>query len=1006
MRGIFNRNLLKKITAVLLILALTMVDFLIVSINTITYAADMIQTNQKNVKFKAYFLNSNGEESNETNLQIDSSNSKLYLQVSVENNGYFNGKISLENSNFKIKEDILCEGISEISGNTITLDKITAKENKTFEIGIETNLDKNPNISMLYRNSTVKILGTYTNEKGEEKSIESKTEVKANIISSNTAVSANLMSEVLTNKIYEINGESKRIVQILLKSDINGVDYPIKNTNIEIEVPEKVTNVYTTVRKLNTTEKEENVVVNKEKGKLVINMENKANEESKIKWGTGEDIFVITYELKAEDSIEQLKSYSTMKLYDDVSLKGESIVILDSEKDGIISYDILEQETEIYKGKIYAGEERTYKETVSINVDYLDVASKIELTANKASYVAGDTEKQANIKYNQITLNKQDVKKIFGEDGYIIVKNQNNTIIANVNANSNVNEEGNVLINMPEGTTYVKFETSKPINLGSLKMQLEKAIVENGYSREEITSLNYIQNTITGKYTSNKVVQEEKNSESKIELKQTKTLATLDVNKATLSTLSINEDVEFTVVLNTKGEDKDLYKNPTISIELPQEVKNIKVKSSNFIYNGDELKVTSSKIVENNGHKYINIVFEGEQDNYKEDSLDGATLKIIADLTLDRRATTKKENIILTYSNENAIVYENNTNKIVKTIDLIAPTGMIVENTIQEYEVQTFGEQEIKTVEIEKAVASKQITVNNELINNEESLLNDIKILGQFPTKNEINTIGIKITQPLTIEGIDNTKVAVYYTENPNATDDLSDSSNNWTKEITDNTKVSKYLIVIDSMQISDSVKASYVAEIPENLGYNEIAKEGYTVSYIKALTGANVEKNATELELTTGSGPVVEAKLTASVGGKALENGAIVYEGEIIKYTVEAKNTGNEDASNIHIKAQIPEGTTYVTVNEEYNEFSDEGRNPYYIKHEDVKEYQEQSEKIAKGETLYKEYEVIVNKASQSLLSKAEVTYNEAKAMTKEKSGRTQECAPAATESSMPSAA
>ena len=90
---------LKITIAIILIMAMTMTNFIFVGESLISYAIDGISvttaTNNKNVEFAAYFKDDSGNITSTLEKNISSGNTKLYLQVEVKNEGYFNGSISL-----------------------------------------------------------------------------------------------------------------------------------------------------------------------------------------------------------------------------------------------------------------------------------------------------------------------------------------------------------------------------------------------------------------------------------------------------------------------------------------------------------------------------------------------------------------------------------------------------------------------------------------------------------------------------------------------------------------------------------------------------------------------------------------------------------------------------------------------------------------------------------------------------------------------------------------------
>ena len=132
-----KKNFVNKIVAVLMILFLNLTDFLFVGEGFITYALDASKTNHSNVEFSAYFLDNNGNKKDQMEENIDADNLKLYVDVAVKNEGYFNGKISIENSNFSLKQENGNQDISEISGNTVTLNQINAGSTVTLGFEIE-----------------------------------------------------------------------------------------------------------------------------------------------------------------------------------------------------------------------------------------------------------------------------------------------------------------------------------------------------------------------------------------------------------------------------------------------------------------------------------------------------------------------------------------------------------------------------------------------------------------------------------------------------------------------------------------------------------------------------------------------------------------------------------------------------------------------------------------------------------------------------------------------------
>ena len=135
-----GNSFIKKFIAAILVMTLTMVDFALLGVETISLATDAVSagtaTNNRNVTFDSYFKDNEGAIVPNKEVSIDSNDVKLFIQVAVKNEGYFNGSISLDKSNFKLKDEIKNNIINKIEENTITLNQINSGETIEFEVGI------------------------------------------------------------------------------------------------------------------------------------------------------------------------------------------------------------------------------------------------------------------------------------------------------------------------------------------------------------------------------------------------------------------------------------------------------------------------------------------------------------------------------------------------------------------------------------------------------------------------------------------------------------------------------------------------------------------------------------------------------------------------------------------------------------------------------------------------------------------------------------------------------
>ena len=227
------------------------------------------------------------------------------------------------------------------------------------------------------------------------------------------------------------------------------------------------------------------------------------------------------------------------------------------------------------------------------------------------------------------------------------------------------------------------------------------------------------------------------------------------------------------------------------------------------------------------------------------------------------------------------------------------------------------------------------------------------------------------------IEGIktqEGKNAKIYYTENENATAELENTANGWTQNIKDNSKVSKYLIIIDKVEPQENIVSNYSYLVPSHLEYNQVATTGYMVQYTNSTTKVENELTATNIEMQTGVGPKVETKLIATTGGKEITKP--VRNGEVIRYHIEVANVGTEDDNNVKVTGKVPEGTTMVRPEKNY-----EYTGASYYEELTNKTYETTIETLKRGETVSKEYEVRVNAkvpAKTVLSNIAEISYGD----------------------------
>ena len=136
------KNKIFKISVViLLIMTLTMTNFIFWGSSLISYAADAISTNHKNIEFDAYFKDSNGQKTTTLERTADMQEISLYLAINVNTEGFFVGQVELQNANFNIVSSE-SEFVSSVSENTIHLNQLDVGTSAEIEVKVKMTVNR------------------------------------------------------------------------------------------------------------------------------------------------------------------------------------------------------------------------------------------------------------------------------------------------------------------------------------------------------------------------------------------------------------------------------------------------------------------------------------------------------------------------------------------------------------------------------------------------------------------------------------------------------------------------------------------------------------------------------------------------------------------------------------------------------------------------------------------------------------------------------------------------
>ena len=942
-------KLINKVIAVLVVIMMTGMNFLSVSVYAANEISQNAETNEDNVKFNATI-----NDLYETELNI-SEEATLDLSLSVEESGYLKDiKVFVEDANYLLGE-ITDEDVKQVDGNELELNEVNKGEELLVKIPIM--FDKGDYVSedSFSKESNVRLQATYVNEKGKEKEIE-KTLIEK------LTWKTDGEEEISQELIRYIKYDNKTLISFEVKDGIKDNTIPVKSKAISVIVP-----------KINekTPEKVivngENIEYNYENGKIEIT--SKA-EEDKYAWDS-ESVYDITYIYDTQTDGNILTTEASAKV---ITLNGEEKESSTKENEFKIENEVgslvelkANGTEELNKGYMHTSSKRTenkldtnFEVNYQLNVGYVDVLDKVEVKEVSSNFENenGSVVKNASdsIKTNKISLNRDELISLLGQDGSIIVKDETGKELTTLNQE---NTEANIDANM------ISLQTSKPEKEGVMNIKLDKAIKgDSNNSKEEIDSFKKIKTTIQNTGYNGEVEISNTEVGHEIILNEATSKATIDVSTERLSTVIKNEKVIFNIVLNKNDISDALYTNPTVKVKLPEVITGIEVTSGNLLYE-DELKPVSSEINNNE----IIVKLEGTQTEYNTSTTtEGSLIRLETNLSLNNLAPSSKEIVELEYSNE----YTGEQNKYEKEIDVIAPSGFVTTNTIKVDDKEvTAVENDAELIKLKTKQPAKTMEVTANLVNNIDSDAEGFVVLGRIPSVGnktiggvELRTnINTTLVSPIELKGLDD--ATVYYSTNGEETVDGS----SWTTEINQDTK--SFMITKSGVfENKKGASFTYKLNIPENLDYEMIAKENYGIYYNNDAK-EGITRNLVESKvvgITTGSAPDIKAEISAvdTNVGYAIDADGTVTEGEFITYRVKLSNTGSNDANTVKVLAKLPEGLETV----KYEQIQGEVGEGYTVD-EETKNIEQEVETLKGGETKTFYFDTVVSQKISEVTEK-----------------------------------
>ena len=134
--------------------------------------------------------------------------------------------------------------------------------------------------------------------------------------------------------------------------------------------------------------------------------------------------------------------------------------------------------------------EITYTKKDILNISRSDLISALEIVDKREYFTDEQNAYEYNIEtvsnYKTTEFSRENLVNMLGETGYIQIYSENDELIREIKFDQETNEEGNYIIEYPDGITKVKIITSGPIADGNISIISTKSIKRIDFTRENI----------------------------------------------------------------------------------------------------------------------------------------------------------------------------------------------------------------------------------------------------------------------------------------------------------------------------------------------------------------------------------------------------------------------------------------------------------------------------------------------------------------------------------------
>ena len=274
--------------------------------------------------------------------------------------------------------------------------------------------------------------------------------------------------------------------------------------------------------------------------------------------------------------------------------------------------------------------------------------------------------------YKSTKISKYEMQRVLGEDGIITIETEDGTVIKEINKDTKELEDGMVEIVYSDDVNKIVIKTSKPQKEGIITF-IHKRAIKDTMLNTDVRKIMVKQN-IDGAECNEKGEEERfRISYCEKEIKIDKAESRIDVSlDQTNFTNRTQNNANITATLITNSNQYRLFKNPIIEIELPSQVEKLVLGNVSTLYD-NSLRISKAEVVKNNlGNNVIRIELEGNQTEYKENSISkGFNIVIPVVIILNTDIESGYSQIKVRYSNENeGLTYYQNLGNESQDIDI------------------------------------------------------------------------------------------------------------------------------------------------------------------------------------------------------------------------------------------------------------------------------------------------------------------------------------------------